>query len=199
MGSLDSQIEIKLGIPEELRHQAAAICYEGFRSQIEFLLGSQQKGVTILEQSLNLELGLTAQIQGQIVGFVGLKYENRPFFQFEQSRCIQELGVLRGLLAFLILNNSSPVKLLPNEMYIAVLVVDDSMRGKGIGTLLMQAAFEVAQQDKIHVVVLDVTDSNTSALRLYERLGFKSVRNGFLRRLISTSPNRTMRKELISS
>ena len=201
MDNIDSQIEIKLGIPEELRKQAAIICYEGFRSQIEWLIGSQQKGVALLEASFNAELGLTALMQGQLVGFIGLKYENRPFFQFERSHCIRELGLIRGLLAFLLLNNISLVKPLSNEVYIAVLVVDASMRGKGIGSLLMQAAFEIAQQNQCTAVVLDVANTNPDARRLYERLGFKLVRTiefRYLPRWISTGTT-IMRKELISS
>jgi hypothetical protein len=85
MDNLDSHIEIKLGIPEELKHQAAIICCEGFFSQIEWLFGSKQKAITVLEHSFDTELGLTAQMQGQLVGFVELKYKNRPFLQFERS------------------------------------------------------------------------------------------------------------------
>jgi ribosomal protein S18 acetylase RimI-like enzyme len=201
MDNLDSHIEITLGIPEELRHQAAIVCYDGFRSQIGWLFGSQQKGITLLEHGFNTELGLIAQIQGQLVGFVGLKYENRPFFQFKRSHCIRELGLLRGLLAFLLLNNMSFAKPLPDEMYIAVLVVDVSMRGKGLGSLLMQAAFEIAQQNQCPAVVLDVAITNPDARRLYERLGFKLVRTiefRYLPKWISTGTT-IMRKELISS
>jgi ribosomal protein S18 acetylase RimI-like enzyme len=201
MDNLDSHIEIKLGIPEELRHQAAIICYEGFRSQIEWLIGSQHKGITLLEHSLNTELGLTAQMQGQLVGFVGLQYENRSFFRFERSHCIRELGLLRGLLVFLLFNLSA-TQILPEEMFITVIVVDASMRGKGIGTLLMQAVFGIAQQNQCHAIVLDVIDTKPDARRLYERLGFKPVRTieyGYLRSLIGSSANTTMRKDLISS
>ncbi len=112
MDNLDSHIEIKLGIPEELHHQAAIICCEGFLSQIEWLFGSKQKAIAVLEHSFNTELGLTAQMQGQLVGFVGLKYKNRPFLQFERSHCIRELGLLRGLLACLLLNNNGLAQVL---------------------------------------------------------------------------------------
>ena len=198
MDNLDEHIEIKLGIPEELLHQAAIICYEGFRSRIEFLIGSQQKGVALLKPSLNAELVLTAQMQGQLVGFVGLQYKNRPFFQFELSHCIRELGLLRGLLAFPVFNISS-VKPLSDEVYIAVLVVDASIRGKGIGSLLMQAAFEIAQQNQCTAVVLDVSNTNPDARRLYERLGFKLVRTIEFKYLPKWIGTTIMRKELISS
>lgn len=201
MENLDSHIEIKLGIPEELHHQAAIICYEGFLSQVGWLFGSQQKAITVLEHSFDTEQGVTAQMQGQLVGFIGLKYENRPFFRFERSHFIRELGLLRGLLAFLILNNISPAKPLFDEMYIAVLVVDASIRGKGIGSLLMQSAFEIAQKNQCTAVVLDVANTNPDALRLYERLGFKLVRTielKYLPKWISSGAT-IMRKELISS
>jgi ribosomal protein S18 acetylase RimI-like enzyme len=200
MDNLDSHTEIKLGIPEELRHQAAIICYEGF-SQIKWLWGSQQKAITVLKASFNTELGLTALMQGQLVGFIGLKYENRPFFQFERSHFIKELGLLRGLLAFLILDNVSPAKPLSDEVYIAILVVDASMRGKGIGSLLMQSAFEIAQQNKCTAVVLDVANTNSNARRLYDRLGFKPVRTikfRYLPKWVSSGAT-IMRRELIPS
>jgi ribosomal protein S18 acetylase RimI-like enzyme len=194
----DSHIEIKLGIPEELRHQAAIVCYEGFRAQMELLVGSQQKGIVLLEQSLDLELALMALQQGRLVGFVGLQYENRPFFRFERSHFTQELGFLRGLLVYLLFNLFA-TQILRQEMFINVIVVDASVRGNGIGTSLMQAVFEIAQQNQFHAVVLDVIDTNPDARRLYERLGFKPVRMrkyGYLRNLIGSSAVTTMRKDV---
>ena len=201
MDNPDSHIEIKLGIPEEMRHQAAIICYEGFRSQMELLVGSQQKGIALLEQSLDLELALMALQQGRLVGFVGLQYENRPFFRFKRSHFTQELGFLRGLLVYLLFNLFA-TQILPQEMFINVIVVDASVRGKGIGTSLMQSVFEITQQNQFHAVVLDVIDTNPDARRLYERLGFKPVRTrkyGYLRNLIGSSAVTTMRKDVISA
>jgi ribosomal protein S18 acetylase RimI-like enzyme len=204
MANLEHQIEIKRGIPEPLRHQAASICYDGFlpqNPQIGWLFGSRQKGIMLLAQGLNLEQALTAQVEGQLVGFVGLKYENRPFFQFERSNFIRELGLLRGLLAFLCFNNTSTVKPLSNEMSIAVLVVDLAMRSQGIGGLLMKAAFEIAQQNQCSAVVLDTAITNAVARRLYERLGFTTVRTiefKYLPKWLSTGAT-IMRKDMISS
>jgi ribosomal protein S18 acetylase RimI-like enzyme len=200
MDNLDSQIEIQFGIPEKHRHQAASICYDGLVSQMGFLLGSRQKVITLIAHSLNIERGLAAQTQGQLVGLVGLKYENLPFSQFERSHCIRELGFLRGLLAFRAFNNIAFAKPLPDEMCIDVLVVDASMRGKGIGSLLMQSAFEIALKNQCTAVIVDVASTNPNARRLYERLGFKFVQTikfKYLPKWISQGS--TLRKELTSS
>jgi ribosomal protein S18 acetylase RimI-like enzyme len=66
----------------------------------------------------------------------------------------------------------------------------------------MQAVFEIAQQNKLYAVVLEVIDTNPDAQRLYERLGFKPVRTRkyrYLRNLIGSSAVTTMRKDVISS
>ncbi len=197
----DSHVEIKLGMPEELRHQAAIVCYDGFRAQMELLIGSQQKAIALLERSLDPELGLIAIQQGRLVGLVGLQYENRPFFQFERSQFIKELGFLRGLFVYLLFNLSA-TQIQPQEMFVNVIVVDASMRSKGIGTSLMQAVFEIAQQNQFHAIILEVIDTNPDAQRLYARLGFNPVRirkYGYLRHLIGSSAVTTMRKEVIPS
>jgi ribosomal protein S18 acetylase RimI-like enzyme len=76
------------------------------------------------------------------------------------------------------------------------------VRGKGIGTSLMQAVFEIAQQNQFYAIVLEVIDTNPDAQRLYKRLGFKPTRirkYGYLRNLIGSSAVTTMRKDVISS
>jgi ribosomal protein S18 acetylase RimI-like enzyme len=196
-----SYIEIHLGMPEEMRHQAAVICYEGFRRQMESLGVSQTKGIAILERSLDVELALVALQQDRLVGFVGLQYENRPFFQFQRSHFMQELGWLRGLLIFLLFNLSATV-IQPTEMFINVIVVDAAMRGQGIGTSLINAVFEIARQNQFQAVVLDVVDTNPDAQRLYERMGFIPMRTrkyAYLRHLIGSSAVTTMSKRINTS
>ena len=86
-------------------------------------------------------------------------------------------------------------------MGIALLVVDLAMRGQGIGSLLMKAAFEIAQQNQCSAVVLDTAITNAVARRLYERLGFKTVRTielKYLPKWLSTGAT-IMRKDMISS
>lgn len=64
-------------------------------------------------------------------------------------------------------------KLEDDDLYLASVAVDDSCRGKGIGTFILGKSLELARDMGFKRVVLDVDLKNEGALRLYERSGFK--------------------------
>lgn len=49
-------------------------------------------------------------------------------------------------------------------------------RGKGIGSAIVKKSLQGFQSVGIKIVTLEVTEKNTGALRLYERLGFRIMR-----------------------
>jgi ribosomal-protein-alanine N-acetyltransferase len=53
------------------------------------------------------------------------------------------------------------------------IIVAEKCRGEGIGTQLVQALLTHAKQANIESVFLEVRESNTAAVRLYEKLGFR--------------------------
>ena len=56
------------------------------------------------------------------------------------------------------------------------IAVDKSLRGNGIGDLLMTAVLDYAEENKLKPVFLEVRVGNIAATRLYEKYEFKSVR-----------------------
>jgi ribosomal protein S18 acetylase RimI-like enzyme len=60
--------------------------------------------------------------------------------------------------------------------HIPQIAVARTLQGIGLGTALLESAFNDLARAGYQRVSLTVTDSNASALRLYERLGFKSFR-----------------------
>lgn len=56
-------------------------------------------------------------------------------------------------------------------LYIDDLCVDETLRGKHIGSKLFQAATELAKENGCYNVTLNVWSCNPSALKFYERLG----------------------------
>ncbi|MGO2824188.1 MAG: GNAT family N-acetyltransferase, partial [Brachybacterium alimentarium] len=57
--------------------------------------------------------------------------------------------------------------------------VREGLRGRGIGTLLLQAVIDRARAQGRHVMIAGVDAGNEASLRMHERLGFE--RTGVLR------------------
>ncbi len=68
-----------------------------------------------------------------------------------------------------------------DEAHITAIAVREAYRGKGIGELLMIAAFLLAEQINTHYVTLEVRVSNTVAQNLYTKYGFQKtgIRRGY--------------------
>ena len=85
--------------------------------------------------------------------------------EFESA--IQAVGTIQGL------------RVGPREGAIQNIGVHPSFRGLGLGTALLDAALRGFQLVGCRTVNLEVTVQNTSAIRLYERLGFRRVETVF--------------------
>jgi len=65
---------------------------------------------------------------------------------------------------------------LQDEGEILQIAVDKAARQRGIADLLMTAAFEYVKENSLKSVFLEVRKSNKAAICLYEKHGFKSLR-----------------------
>ena len=61
-------------------------------------------------------------------------------------------------------------------LYVDDLCVDESMRGHGIGTMLLDAAKERAKELRCHNIDLNVWEFNESAKQFYEHYGMRTFR-----------------------
>jgi GNAT superfamily N-acetyltransferase len=53
--------------------------------------------------------------------------------------------------------------------------VAPSMRGKGVGKMLMEATLQVLQSEGVHTATLEAVKENTQAIELYKRMGYEIV------------------------
>jgi ribosomal protein S18 acetylase RimI-like enzyme len=65
---------------------------------------------------------------------------------------------------------------LPHTAHIPQVAVAKSFQGGGLGTALLEAAFQELARQGYREVSLTVTDANAGAVRLYEHLGFETFR-----------------------
>ena len=60
-----------------------------------------------------------------------------------------------------------------DDLYLAEISIDESQRGKGLGTKIIKKVIEKARKKGFKRVVLDSDLRNTGATKLYESIGFK--------------------------
>jgi len=53
--------------------------------------------------------------------------------------------------------------------------VDETVRGRGIGTQLVRGVLDCAREQDLHVVMAGITSDNDASLRLHRKLGFAEV------------------------
>ncbi len=76
-----------------------------------------------------------------------------------------------------------------DDFYISVIVVDEKYRNMGIGTLLLNHAVEIAKEKECKKIVLDVDRDNETALSLYKKFGFISLKEEPQKKINSDSEN----------
>lgn len=97
-----------------------------------------------------------------------------PLTVFFSLIAIHKSGVIVG---FSYLKIKKLLRIKGSKCYSAILgiVISESYRGKGLGTLLMNELLRLARKNKIYKVVLNVNVDNIKAIRLYEKYGFRKV------------------------
>lgn len=79
------------------------------------------------------------------------------------------------------------------------IVVDPEMRGRGVGTAILEKLSEFAIENGYKTIKLEVIDTNSRARNLYESQGFKEINtdhNPYLKPSLGFSSSTTMVKEL---
>jgi ribosomal-protein-alanine N-acetyltransferase len=76
------------------------------------------------------------------------------------------------------------LRILGDDVELMTIAVDKKFQGKGVGEALLKACFEDLMMTPAKRMILEVAADNPSALRLYEKLGFKKIseRKGYYAR-----------------
>ena len=200
--SSGAQIEYVLGL-DETHFSAAAVLYDrAFGAKLGIAIRSQRERLEILERSLVPEFAIAAIDGERLVGLAGLHSpEGSLTAGLSPRELIGRLGPVRGLRAIAILSLLER-KPAPGELLMDGIAVDESHRGRGIGSGLLRNVVEYATANGYRSVRLDVIDTNPAAKRLYERLGFVTVRHEsfpFLAWLLGFGGSTTMAYDVLQS
>lgn len=97
---------------------------------------------------------LVAEVDGKVVGHISFEFKKRP-----------------------------PVYADTEMVYVDDFVVSKKHRGRGIGTALLEAALEVAKKRGVVWVKLNCDVGNESAMRIYEKSGFRKRQNVMVKKI----------------
>ena len=165
-------IRIEQGLPEHLRPQAAVLYWQAFGGKLGRVMGPDPKALEFLRRVMRADHCLTAfDHNGNLVGLAGFKSEQGSFAGGSEADLRAVYGPVggrwRAQLLRLLGNDADNSRFLLDG-----LCVSDTVRGQGVGTLLLEAIVAEGRARGYSAVRLDVVDTNARAKALYERRGF---------------------------
>ncbi len=171
-------IEKSTAISDITNISSKLIC-EIFRDKFTVIFGRLDKCVDVLSRFMNLNYIHVAynNVTGEVVGFVCLKYRGDSWIKIRVvdiiKYCVRNMFTcLRSLFLGSILD-ANPDE---DELLIDLIGVIPRHRGKGIGSSLIKYVVELARNMGFRKIGLYVVENNWKAIKLYERLGFRRVK-----------------------
>ena len=195
----ERDVRIVEGIADDHIDGALRVAYEAFAKKFRIGFRNADDLIRLFHDSLDQTRCYSAEVDGQLLGFLSFKTDSREFFLLNPVAVFARFWpwqAVRILFNLLLLAGRSAH---PDEFVVDTVAVSEASRGLGLGTALMERAEERARGMGKRRMTLQVIGENTGAIRLYERLGYRTVRTqgGFLVRLAAqTSEVRTMEKLL---
>lgn len=182
------EIEIVEGIDETHVEAALRVAHDAFAEKFRIGFRNADDLVRLFRDSVDPTSCISATVDGQFAGFLAFQTSGREFYRLNATAVFTRFSPLRAvrvLINLLLLAD----RVRPDEFVVDSLAVDRSTRGMGVGTALMHRAEEEARSAGKRTMSLGVIGENDGAIRLYERLGYRTTRTwrGFLIRLASGS------------
>ncbi|WP_330315884.1 GNAT family N-acetyltransferase [Streptomyces platensis] len=195
-GAGTGPVTVRRGVPAGAERRAAELYWDAFGRKLGPALNPPDKAVPFLAAHLNADRAVCALLDGQLVGLAGFQLGGRALTGGSASAVLRAYGHLRGLhrLLLLALFERHPA---PGQLVMDGIAVDPGIRGRGVGSLLLEEVAAVAVEQDCREIRLDVIDTNPRARTLYERRGFTAVRTErtpYLRGLLGFGAVTTMRR-----
>jgi ribosomal protein S18 acetylase RimI-like enzyme len=188
-------ITFQQSFPDELRLDAAVLYDAAFGAKLSIAIPNKDSRLAVLREAFNPSSCFVAMSDGELVGIAGFKTTTGSLtggMTFGKLRA--QLGLMKALRASLILALFER-KLTKGELLMDGISVSPKMRGSGIGSSLLRQLIDYARIGGYRTLRLDVIDTNPSARRLYERIGFvatSTAKFGYLRWLLGFGAATTM-------
>lgn len=164
------------GIPRADLDLAADLYWDAFGRKLNIVMGPEMKGRAFVKRVLQPEHAIAAHDNnGTLLGIAGFKTPQGALVggDFHDLRSIYGIfsAIWRSALLHLLERDVENRRFLMDGIFVA-----PTARGRGVGTALLDAITQTAQDRGYQEVRLDVIDTNPRARALYERAGFTAIK-----------------------
>ncbi|AFS79771.1 acetyltransferase, GNAT family [Gottschalkia acidurici 9a] len=176
----NEEIKIVQTLNEDQKIKVARIFFNSFPKKFEYLwlfTKNEEQAIECLRNCINYDSGLYAISNNSVYGLIGLETGGSRYVELKLKELKKVFGTLGGIWRYigykcyrLAHNHSSD-----SEVHIDPIAVAKEAQGKGIGSKLLDAAFNYAKNIGKRTIVLEVVDTNPRAKKLYERVGFTVI------------------------
>lgn len=155
--------------------QAAEIFVEGFYDSLRYFTSDRDKLAKAIVHALVREQFFVALEREQVLGIFAYSAGQKRAFRFQRAELQRELGWLRGSLFYFLVRREleKPLHLAEGQCYFEAVATAKQARGRGVAS---QQNNELISRLGYDDYILEVVDTNTAAIRLYERLGYAEFR-----------------------
>ena len=150
-------------------HKVATYVYDVDFRTFDLLFKNKDKAISTIENDLkkhepNNNFKVILDDDGELIGMLMAYISKMPYDL--------RLKSLR-LIAVDVLDYFVLCDIDEDDLYVAEIAIDDSLRGQGLGRQVLFDVIDYAKSKNLNRVILDADFRNVGAKKLYERLGFK--------------------------
>ena len=196
MGADD--VTVTEGLAAEHVEDALRILYGAFAKKLRIGFRDAEDYVRLFRDGVNPAACLSATADGELLGILALQWTGVELYAFRPRTLFRRFSPLRAVLILInMLLFYSPPK--QGVLVVDQLAVAPSARGKGVGTLLLEAAEARGRAMGVPMMALSVISENEGAIRLYERMGYvrtQAVGGSLVRMVVKSAEVWRMEKVL---
>lgn len=171
MEEYDIHIAPMKGFERDVSREVAAVFVDGYEKDLAFLSNDQERLKDAFQKMICPDVFYFAILNDEVVGILACSNNKHRALSIDKSILRQSFGYVKGSIAYRIMKDefNKPLSYEDDTGYIECVATTVKARGKGVSTALMRYVLENLDY---HRYVLEVTDTNEVAYRLYNKLGF---------------------------
>ncbi|MFT4143703.1 MAG: N-acetyltransferase [Mobilitalea sp.] len=161
-----------------IKKQISEIFVEGFWQWLKYFSKDKTRLINAFEHIFQLDSFYVAILDEKVVGITACTNGKKPCVHLQAKVLRKNLGFVAGSIAASVLrkeleNHPYPFELEPTTGSIEFVATHMDYRGKGVASTLIE---EIIKNNEYKEFVLEVADTNTNAVKLYEKLGFVEIK-----------------------